>query len=90
MCYNAFVFFMRKTNDGKENQKRKQEEINMAVKYVFVRMAECFYHMGPVGQIRFRAWKVKALADNLRQVLFLHGKRSFVQILHVQVLQNMA
>ena len=36
MCYNAFVFFMRKTNDGKENQKRKQEEINMAVKYVFV------------------------------------------------------
>ena len=59
-------------------------------RHLFVRMAECFYHMGPVGQIRFRAWKMKALADNLRQVLFLHGKRSFIQILHVQVLQNMA
>ena len=59
-------------------------------RHLFVRMTECLYHMGPVGQIRLRAWKMQALADNLRQILFLHGKRSFVQILHVQVLQNMA
>ena len=53
------------------------------------RMTKLIYHIGPVGQIRFRTRQVQTFAGSLRQMLLFHGKRCFIQIFHIQVLKNM-
>jgi hypothetical protein len=57
--------------------------------YFFCRMTQSIYHSFPVFQIRIRAVKLQAVADNLCQMFFFHGKRCFVEIFHIKILQNM-
>ena len=53
------------------------------------RMAQVLNHLRPVLEIRFWTVKVETLTDNLRKMLFLHGERSLVQILYIQILEDM-
>ena len=53
-------------------------------------MLEVFNHLIPFIQIRLRARKMQAFTGYLCQVFPLHRKRRFIQVFHVQVLQDMS
>ena len=51
-------------------------------------MTQILDHMGPVGEIRLRAWQVETLEDRLREMLVLHHERHLVDELRIGVLQH--
>ena len=51
-------------------------------------MTKILYHFSPVFQIRFRAVQMETFADYLGQPLFFHCQRRFIQIFHIQILEN--
>ena len=53
------------------------------------RVAKLIHHLGPVGQIRFRARQMKTFAGYLGKMFLFHGKGCFIEIFYVQVLQHM-
>ena len=58
--------------------------------YLVLRGAQRFHHGLPVGQIRLPVFQSEAVADHIRQMFFFHGERRFIQIFHIQILQNTA
>ena len=59
-------------------------------RYLVLRGAQRFHHGLPVGQIRLPVFQSEAVADHIRQMFFFHGERRFIQIFHIQILQNTA
>ena len=52
-------------------------------------VAQRVYHGRPVCQVRLRAGKVQTFTGHLGQLFLFHGKRSFIQVFHVQILEDM-
>ena len=53
-------------------------------------VAQRVHHVNPVCQIRFRTRQLQGFQDNLSQLLPFHCQRSLIQIIHIQILQDVA
>ena len=56
--------------------------------YRAFRVSQVLYHFLPVRKIRFSVFQTKGFQNHIRQLFPLHGKRSLVKILHIQILKN--
>ena len=59
-------------------------------RYILGRMPQVVHHLRPVIKVRFRTVQMQAFTDDLGQAFFFHCQGRFIEIFHIQVLEDVA